>query len=59
MLQGLILIDALSSACWEKKGKKKEKRSNQGHFFPQGWRLDTPCWLCQARISWLVGAIKG
>jgi hypothetical protein len=35
MLQGLILIDALSSGCWEKKEKKKkdekEKRS--------GWRL--------------------
>jgi hypothetical protein len=32
MLQSLILIDALSSACWEKKKKKKEKRP--GAFFP-------------------------
>jgi hypothetical protein len=26
MLQGLILIDALSSACWERKKKKEKKK---------------------------------
>jgi hypothetical protein len=31
MLQGLILIDALSSAYWERKEKKK-KRSSGGVF---------------------------
>jgi hypothetical protein len=38
MLQSLILIDALSSACWEKKEKKrkekkrKEKKKAEGFF---------------------------
>jgi hypothetical protein len=32
MLQSLILIDALSSACWEKKERKKW-RSSQGPLF--------------------------
>jgi hypothetical protein len=38
MLQNLILIDALSSACWEKKRKKKKtkKREMTGGLFSQG-----------------------
>jgi hypothetical protein len=32
MLQSLILIDALSSACWE----KKKRDMARGLFFPQG-----------------------
>jgi hypothetical protein len=46
MLQSLILIDALSSACWE----KKKERNGWGTFFPG---LDTPCWLCCQGFSWL------
>jgi hypothetical protein len=39
MLQSLILIDALSSACWEKEKKKERERNGGGGgaFFPQGW----------------------
>jgi hypothetical protein len=38
MLQSLILIDALSSACWEKKreGGKKKKRETARGFLSQG-----------------------
>jgi hypothetical protein len=60
MLHNLILIDTLSSSCWEKKEKKKKKEKQPGGcFFSQGWRLDTPCWLCWAEFSWLLGASKG
>jgi hypothetical protein len=62
MLQGLILICALSSACWEKhekkRKKKKRERSGLGLFFP-GPEPDMPCWLCQEGFSRLLGAIKG
>jgi hypothetical protein len=41
MSQTLILIDALTSVCWEKKKiKRKEKREREMagfFFFPQGW----------------------
>jgi hypothetical protein len=39
MSQSLILIDILSSACWEKKrkGGKKKREKQSGAFFPQGW----------------------
>jgi hypothetical protein len=59
MLQGLTLIDVLSSSCWEKKEKeiKKEKRSGQG-LFSQGQTLDTPCWLCQVRFLQMSDVIK-
>jgi hypothetical protein len=30
----LILIDALSSACWEKEKKKRSRSSQEGAFFP-------------------------
>jgi hypothetical protein len=53
MLQNLILIDSLSSACWEK-GKKE--RNGRGAFFPG---LDIPCWLCQVGFLQLLGASKG
>jgi hypothetical protein len=33
MLQDLFLIDALSSASWEKKQKKKRKKKQLGAFF--------------------------
>jgi hypothetical protein len=33
MSQSLILIDALSSACWEK--QRKMKREMAGGFFPR------------------------
>jgi uncharacterized oligopeptide transporter (OPT) family protein len=33
MSQRLILIDAVSSACWEKKGKKKKEREVARVFF--------------------------
>jgi hypothetical protein len=29
MSQGLILFDALSSACWERKEKKKRKKNRE------------------------------
>jgi hypothetical protein len=60
MSQDLILIDVLSSVCWEKNEKKKkiEKRSDQWAFFP-GPEPDMPCWVCWARFSQLLGAIKG
>jgi hypothetical protein len=38
MSQGLILTDALSSACWEKgekKRKEKEREKQLGAFFPE------------------------
>jgi hypothetical protein len=50
MLQCLILIDALSPACWE--GEKNDK----GAFFPA---QDMPYWLCHAGLSQLLGAITG
>jgi hypothetical protein len=58
MLQNLILIDALSSACWEKKRKKKDKkeRNDWGTIFPGP---DMPCWLHCAGFLWLLGVIKG
>jgi hypothetical protein len=55
MSQSLILIGALSSACWEKKEKKGE-RNGQGAFFSG---QDTSCWLFCVRFSWLLGAIQG
>jgi hypothetical protein len=71
MLQSLILIDSLSSLCWEKKEKKIEKvkkrerererereRNGQG-LFSQGQRLNMPCWLCWARFLQLFSTIKG
>jgi hypothetical protein len=51
MSQSLILIDALSSACWEK-GKKMA-----GTFFP-GLEADMPFWLCHTGFSQLLVAIK-
>jgi hypothetical protein len=57
MSQSLILIDALCSAYWEKKIKKKKKETAGGLFFPP--RPDTPCWLCQVGFSQLLGAIIG
>jgi hypothetical protein len=57
MSQSLILIDELSSACWEKETTTTKKRSDHGGFFYQG--PDTPCWLCHAGFLWLLGAIKG
>jgi hypothetical protein len=51
MSQSLILIDALSSACWE----EKKKRDSQEAFF-LGW--DMPCWLCHVGFLWLLEAIK-
>jgi hypothetical protein len=57
MLQGLIVIDALSSACWENKEKKKKRRGLG--LFSQGQRPDIPCWVCWVGFSPLLGAIKG
>jgi hypothetical protein len=48
MLQSLILIDALSSAFWEKEKKKKKEKRNGWEIFSQGQRLNMPCWLCHA-----------
>jgi hypothetical protein len=48
MLQSLILIDAMFSACWEK--RKRKEKIGLGLFSP-GQRLDTPCWLCQMGFS--------
>jgi hypothetical protein len=45
MSQSSILTDALSSACWEEKRKKKQREMTQGLFFP-GWEM--PGWLCCA-----------
>jgi hypothetical protein len=40
----LILIDALSCACWEKKKeRKKRKEMAVGLFFPQGWTRLAGC----------------
>jgi hypothetical protein len=60
MSQGLILIESLSSACWEKNEKKRKERKRDkkkwlGAFFPG---LDTPCWLCRVGFSWLLGESK-
>jgi hypothetical protein len=55
MLQSLILIDALSSACRE----KKREREIAGRLFSQCWRPDTHCWLCCVGFLQLLGAIKG
>jgi hypothetical protein len=41
----LILIEALSSACWEEKKKKERETAGGRAFFPV---LDTPCWLFHA-----------
>jgi hypothetical protein len=57
MSQSLILIDSLSSACWEKNGKKRNEKQLKA-FFP-GPEMDTPCWLCLAAFSWPLGSIKG
>jgi hypothetical protein len=54
MLQSLILIDALSSVCWE-----KEKREMARGLFSQGQRPDTSCWLCHVGLLRLLGEIKG
>jgi hypothetical protein len=35
MSQSLILIDALSSACWE----KIKREMARFFFFPQGWEM--------------------
>jgi hypothetical protein len=56
MLQSLILIDTLFSACWEKNLKKRETARGLFSFFP-GW--DMPCWVSCMGFSWLLGAIKG
>jgi hypothetical protein len=57
MLQGLILIEAVSSAFWEKnekrKGKKKEKRSGQ-ELFTLGPEPDTTCCLSTFFMSIVV-----
>jgi hypothetical protein len=50
MSQSLILIDALSSACWEK------KKNSHGAFFTGS---DTPCWLCCTGFLQLLDTIKG
>jgi hypothetical protein len=57
MFQSLILMDALSSAYWENKRKKKKKRNDWGAFFPLG--LDTFCLLCCSGFSWMLVVIKG
>jgi hypothetical protein len=57
MSQGLILIDALSSICWEKNEKKRKEEQLEA-FFP-GPKPDKPCWQFQVGLSWLLGAIKG
>jgi hypothetical protein len=56
MLQCVILIYALSSACWEKKEKRKKWSGRD--FFPQDWRPDMPCYLREAWVLPLLGAIK-
>jgi hypothetical protein len=54
MVQSFILIDALSSACWEK--KRKEKRPGALHPGPEAKHalLAVPDGILQ-----LLGAIKG
>jgi hypothetical protein len=54
-MMSLILIDALSSTCWEKR-RKKNKEKEPGFFFPG---LDTSCCLCHTGFSWLLCVIKG
>jgi hypothetical protein len=45
VLQSLILIDALFSACWEKKKREREKEKWWWgvSFFPQGWKCLAGC----------------
>jgi hypothetical protein len=46
MLWGLILIDALSSAYWEKKEKKRKKKEREvagGFFSSAGWTCLAVC----------------
>jgi hypothetical protein len=46
MSQGLILIEVLSSACWEKNEKKRKKRKEKqpvGGAFSPGPELDMHC----------------
>jgi hypothetical protein len=57
MSQSSILTDALSSACWEEKRKKKTKRNDSGAFFPRvgdAWLAV----LCRV-FSWLLDVNKG
>jgi hypothetical protein len=53
--KSLSLNDALSSASWERK-KKKRERNSLGAFIPG---LDMTWWLCHVGFLWLLGAIKG
>jgi hypothetical protein len=56
MSQSLILIDALSSACWGKKTQEKKKKTERESFyFPEP---DTPFWLCCTGLSWWSSAIE-
>jgi hypothetical protein len=58
MLQGLILIDALSSAYWKRKKKRKGKKREElpgGIFFP---RETHPIGCAVPGFSQLLGAIK-
>jgi hypothetical protein len=48
MLQGLILIEALSSACWEKNEKKRKKETRSGW----GLFLQGLSWTCLAGSTW-------
>jgi hypothetical protein len=66
MLPCLILIDALSSACWEKKGKRERERERERERKEKQWGafffyqcLDMSCWLGCAGFLRLLGAIKG
>jgi hypothetical protein len=60
MLQDLILIGAISSACWEKNEKEKEKKKKKR----SGWRLFPRAQarhsllVCQPGFSQLLGALK-
>jgi hypothetical protein len=60
MSHGLILTDALSSACWEKKEKKRKKRKRSGReaFFP-GPEARSTLLAVPALFLRLLGAIKG
>jgi hypothetical protein len=39
--------------------KKRGRKRSRWELFSQSQRLDTPCWLCQARFLKLLAAIKG
>jgi hypothetical protein len=54
MLHGLILIDALSSAYWE--NKKRKKKNSWGAFFPMAGHA---LLLVLHGIFTLLGVIKG